>query len=176
MFMTEAMSENTIYIFFRMANFLVLIALFSYLFWRYGLTVIRQSMAEREMQEAEVHAKKNNLAVQERAIKKAIIEQDQFCQHLQQTTERWRKKFHAFVNEREQEKKKIKSQLAQKVAIQQKFFEADCNAKIVVPRALEQAAGQLEKRFSDEKEGRLFVGDLVAYMKKNDKSSDTSTI
>ena len=160
------MSDQMLFIVFRVANFFVLAVLFVYLFLRYALPAVKGRIDASKREAYERKQEKQRLAREKKALQQARQEQDAFCRHLYDAVEKWNTVLEQRAERREKEKQEREKYVQQRVARQQKNFKTDVIAHEVVPKAAKQAQEQLQECYANEHAGRVYIKAIIQYLRK----------
>lgn len=151
---------------FRIVNFIVFIGLMYYLFKKYLLGSIEDSMSEQEayenglkQQAGSFESRLHELKVEKESLKN-------HCALLTSKVTRWEQHFNLELEKREQEKEQLLLAINKNREKQNAFLSQHKLLEQTLPTALAQAQKSFEALFSDEKEQTQYLRSLIAKMSK----------
>ena len=159
-------SITFISVIFRLINFAILIALFTYLFKRYALETLKESMAGEQEALSALQQNKEQLTLSSRLATQSLADQEQLCIVLARKVDAWQAVCNHELAQRQQEKERLLQQLIAKNQEQSDNVAFDSVQRHVLPIVLVKAKAQLQTMFESEEKGRVYIEQLVEQLKK----------
>jgi len=153
-------------IFFKVLNFVIIIACSAYLFKQYGYDTVRQMMDEKEDEFKRLRAQKVDIRRQNKTLDLQLKEQQETCKRLKHNVGIWKE---IALQKQEADKQELKIIYNQMARIRSQQADTVILKRLehqVMPVALKKAQQQLEKQFSSEKQGEEFIKTLLADLQK----------
>lgn len=149
---------------FRVLNFLVLVALGVYVFWRYFYASLKAQMATRQAALVHLNERKNALAQEQALIDQALVEQEKKYESIVQKLQEWRSLVQATLQAREHEREILKEKLVESMRKRRAIMAQEHLEKVVIPQAVHQARAQLQTRYADQKHAESYLTSLFKRM------------
>ena len=152
---------------FRIINFLVLVGLGIYLFKKYLLGSIEETIAEQE-------AYKNGLKQQLGALESLLDELDtektwleKQCTYLKSKVNHWNEQFNILISTRVAEKQSLQKKAEIRVELQVIHLAQEKLLQKALPIALKNATTAFEQSFASQKKGTDYLNNLITAIKRD---------
>ncbi len=154
---------------FRLINFAVLITVFYYLFKKYLLPTIQQSISDKKQHIQNLIDQQEVLEINQQEMDTILMQQAQLCANLKEQISQWRGRVELELAQRMQAKKELEEKLERLAHRKSDWLKQESIRKRVFPKAIAQARNDLYKKFSNEQHAKTFLDKILVGMKK-DKS------
>jgi len=161
------LNETFVTIFFRLLNFVVLIALSAFVFKKYFRKSIEDAIEQKQLEEINVGNQIRELEQRSKNLSEEIVRQEQLCEHLIERTTQWHQAFDIQTQDQLEEQKKLALQAQLRVEKQAENLASERIIKAVGPMVIEQTTKKLEDLYADQKHNKHFVDSIVGFMKKS---------
>lgn len=159
-------NESAIALFFRFANFAVLIACGTYIFKKYVLSVVKDLIqAQKEERESLMH-RKVDLGVAYKIATQALSDDAVLCKTLKSHVDTWREKANEAFALREQERKDMIILLRKKREHKEKIRAQEQVRAQVAQAVMRELHESCAHYFSQEDTGSRYLGSVIANMER----------
>ncbi|MCA9770484.1 hypothetical protein KC460_03900 [Candidatus Dependentiae bacterium] len=159
--------SDIVAVFFRLANFAMLIALCVYLFKKYIYQSLRDQIAQKCVFIRGLENKMTALERQKDELHVQIVQQQTKCKKLMQDIAVWQQ---AVIHEQEKAEKERQAsadEQSKRVAVQTAYLEAERLRGVVLPQAIGNAQKQLHILFQESDAGRIFTKDILTQLQQS---------
>jgi len=161
------LSETFVTIFFRLLNFVILIALSAYIFKKYFRKSIEDAIKQKQLEEINVGNQIRELDQRSKNLSEEIVRQEQLCEYLIDRTTQWHQAFDQQTQDQLEEQKKLAFLAQLRTEKQAENIASERIIKAVGPMVIEQTTKRLEDLYADRKHNKLFVDSIIGFMKKS---------
>lgn len=158
------LSGSMLPIVFRLINFVLFIVLLVYGFRRYVYEMLLTQMAEREKARRDLEEKKELLAQMQSRLDEQMHTHERIHKELMLTLHTWRQQFEHHQQRLQEEKERIKYQLELKMERRRHMQLLNVVQDEVVVPAIKESEKALHDYFAQQKHGKAYVKELLAYM------------
>jgi hypothetical protein len=157
--------ETLTSIFFRILNFGILIAFFTYICKRSIFPDAREHIAENDKQLHDLKHQRDSLKDTLKSLEQTFVEQEALSVILTKNVARWKE--HSAKQQAIDRtlKDQHMQQLAHKTTIQSEHIHAQHVQKAVLPLVMNASEQQLREKFASNKESEKFLHSLLDYIK-----------
>ena len=152
---------------FKLINFFAFIGVLGYLFKQKVLGQLQAKIAEEKAAFDAMVQEHKVLEDQQCDLEQVIVEQKDVCEILKQHVQQWKATFEKTVYAREEERAQLQKLLKVKITQQTNYLMQEQIKERVLPQAIKQAEQQLQDTFAKEKNGRVYLTDLIQAMEKS---------
>lgn len=151
---------------FRLINFFVLIALAFYLFKKYMLRSIEETMSAQEAYHSGLKEQLSALEYRLEELENEKIALEKKGALLQLKVHRWHEEFNNFIDARQQEKAILQRQADTRSQRQTDNFHKEKIITIAAPRAIKNVTDTLQEAFKDQPTRDHYLNQLIASMER----------
>lgn len=152
---------------FRILNFLLLVSLGIYVFWRYFYYSLKAHMATRQAALNHLVDQKNMLALEQTDLDEAIKQQEIAYDQIRTKLHTWRACVAQTMYERKHEQEKLRRELFERMQQRRANFARERLEKLVIPRAVDNARTQLQQFFATDNHQARYIDSIFKRMQSN---------
>lgn len=153
-------------IFFRIFNFGITIAIFTYIFKNYIRKNIIQKIKERLSYLSNISAEKENLELNIENTRTEISQQDKLAKNLLKNLDKWRNDIEYQNAEKLKEYDLIKAEIENKQLIKNNSLSQRYIYKLVMPDIIETNRLKILEDFAEDKEAQNYQKAIIKFIKK----------
>jgi len=153
--------------FFKLLNLCALFALFFYIFKHYILDGVRAKIIKEKQAQEGMQTKILILEQKGKELVHATFTQEQYTRYLLEKTDQWRQTSELAQEKNQQEFQLLRVATLARTQQQAKTIETERLMRMVIPKAIKDAHSALQTMYEDEKQGAIYVQNVLAHMKKS---------
>lgn len=160
-------NETIISLFFRFANFAVLVVCASIIFKKYILPIIVELLKEQQDEYERLTHHKTDLEVEHTLVAQELENDKVLCQKLKEHVDVWRQKSDELIAQREQERQAMMIALYKKMEQREKVRENERVQAYIAQKMTQELSESLTHHFEKEDVGLQYVNSVIAHVEKD---------
>lgn len=159
-------NESIVAIVFKLINFVVIVGIFVYVFKRYALSWIYQTLSERKKTVDDLEHMVNVLHAEHTALDRHMHEEEQTHQALARKLTLWNERFEQMQKTIDAKKQRQKELIEHKEKQQQQALAMRYYKKSLGLQAIAGVTERAQAKYGDEHQGHIFNKSIIAHLKK----------
>lgn len=153
-----------VFFFFRLVNLAIIVGGAIYVFYRYGISMIRQKIAENKAAFEQLRAQERENKRKLVELKRMMVAQEEECQELQLKVKRWQATFDTRVGLLDVRAAARHDAICKTVKMQNYSYIKRQLESLIIPEVLNAAEANFEHYYQDQQHNQEYVDQIIEKM------------